>query len=72
MEICKHCNQNVAIRNPSGYCDHLYYPDNCETCKHLRGKEQCDNNCMRVATVLFELSDGGYMMLCKTCLIEYK
>ncbi len=32
-EICKHCKKPIAIRNPSGYCDHLYYPDNCEVCK---------------------------------------
>ena len=31
--ICKHCKEKVAIRNPSGFCDHLYYPDNCEICK---------------------------------------
>jgi hypothetical protein len=30
--MCSHCGMAVAIRNPSGYCDHLYYPDNCPTC----------------------------------------
>ena len=35
MVICKHCKMDIAIRNPSGYCDHLHYPDNCDTCKHL-------------------------------------
>lgn len=29
---CKHCGENINIRNPSGYCDHLYYPENCEVC----------------------------------------
>ena len=24
---------DIAIRNPSGYCDHLYYPEYCEVCK---------------------------------------
>jgi hypothetical protein len=32
---CLHCGEPVKIRNPSGYCDHLYYPDNCEYCKKL-------------------------------------
>ena len=37
-QICKHCGGDVRIRNPSGYCDHLYYPDYCKTCKkNLKG-----------------------------------
>src|SRR3990167_5380261 len=32
-ELCKHCGGKIAIRNPKGNCDHLYYPDNCEVCK---------------------------------------
>lgn len=37
MTICKHCGEDTAIRNPSGYCDHLYYPDNCTTCLTMQG-----------------------------------
>ncbi len=36
---CPHCKMDKRIRNPSGYCDHLYYPDNCEECKKLEAKE---------------------------------
>jgi hypothetical protein len=25
--MCKHCGGPIAIRNPSGACDHLYWPD---------------------------------------------
>ena len=32
-KICKHCKGKIAIRNPKGFCDHLYYPDNCVICK---------------------------------------
>jgi hypothetical protein len=32
-ELCPHCNELIALRNPSGFCDHLYYPENCEVCK---------------------------------------
>lgn len=32
--LCKHCGGNLRIRNPIGYCDHLYYPENCKICKH--------------------------------------
>jgi len=31
--ICQHCLGEIKIRNPKGYCDHLYYPENCSTCK---------------------------------------
>lgn len=30
---CKHCEHSIEIRNASGFCDHLYYPDNCKICK---------------------------------------
>lgn len=33
-KICKNCKEPIAIRNPSGYCDHLYYPENCEVCSN--------------------------------------
>src|SRR3990167_4958229 len=36
-EVCPHCGELKSIRNPSGYCDHLYYPDNCEICKLATG-----------------------------------
>jgi ribosomal protein L37AE/L43A len=32
-EICPHCKKPKRIRNPSGFCDHLYYPDCCKICK---------------------------------------
>lgn len=27
-DICKYCGGRVVARNPSGTCDHLYWPDN--------------------------------------------
>ena len=36
-KICEHCKMPIAIRNPSGFCDHLYYPDYCDVC-HLAKK----------------------------------
>jgi hypothetical protein len=32
---CKHCGYDISIRNPSGFCDHLYYPENCEVCRNM-------------------------------------
>jgi predicted SprT family Zn-dependent metalloprotease len=31
--ICKHCGGDIRIRNPKGFCDHLYYPENCTVCR---------------------------------------
>lgn len=25
--MCKHCGGPISIRNPTGNCDHLYFPD---------------------------------------------
>jgi len=33
--ICPHCNYSRKIRNPSGYCDHLKWPENCDYCKTM-------------------------------------
>lgn len=32
MNKCKHCGGDIVVRNPSGYCDHLRYPENCWVC----------------------------------------
>ncbi len=32
IQECKHCKMDIAIRNPSGYCDHLNYPEYCKVC----------------------------------------
>ena len=37
--ICQHCKMEIEIRNPSGFCDHLYYPDMCEVCKKANPTE---------------------------------
>lgn len=29
---CRHCKGDLAIRNPTGKCDHLYYPESCDYC----------------------------------------
>lgn len=32
IKICGHCKGEISIRNPKGFCDHLYYPDSCDIC----------------------------------------
>jgi rRNA maturation protein Nop10 len=37
-ETCKHCGGDISIRNPTGWCDHLYWPDNLtEEAKRANG-----------------------------------
>ena len=41
--ICEHCGGLIRIRNPKGFCDHLYYPEFCDVCeKRERKKEKRD------------------------------
>ena len=40
IQICEHCNKDISIRNPSGFCDHLYYPENCLICEDLVRNEK--------------------------------
>ena len=35
-KLCKHCHLPIEIRNPSGYCDHLYYPEYCKVCQDMQ------------------------------------
>jgi hypothetical protein len=38
FDLCEHCGYSIKLRNPSGFCDHLYYPDNCDVCvKRIKG-----------------------------------
>ena len=37
--LCNHCGFDIAIRNPSGYCDHLYYPECCDVCNGKKKPE---------------------------------
>lgn len=30
--ICLHCGNDIGISNPSGYCNHIHYPESCEIC----------------------------------------
>ena len=36
MKQCPHCKMDIEIRNPSGFCDHLHYPEACEICQKIR------------------------------------
>lgn len=49
---CPHCRMDIAIRNPSGYCDHLKYPENCEPCQK-GAVPQCyeGDNCLNLKTI---------------------
>lgn len=40
QEKCEHCHMSLNVRNPSGFCDHLYFPDNCDICKKAPSPHQ--------------------------------
>lgn len=39
---CNHCGGSIEIRNPTGECDHLYYPENCDVCRKAEGSKRED------------------------------
>lgn len=41
-ELCPNCGGDIAIRNPTGHCDHLYYPENVPHKKHKNWENEFD------------------------------
>ena len=35
-QLCLHCGKDSKLRNPSGNCDHLNYPENCKICDEIQ------------------------------------
>ena len=48
IEKCKHCKLDIEIRNLSGYCDHLYYPENCKICSGWEDFDKIFNKIFQV------------------------
>lgn len=44
MDLCPNCGGNTAIRNPTGHCDHLYYPENVPTPIQETEEKRFDEN----------------------------
>ena len=34
-KFCPHCKQDRQEENPSGFCSHLDYPNNCAKCQRI-------------------------------------
>ena len=34
-KICPHCKMDKDLANPSGFCNHLHYPEACEVCEFM-------------------------------------
>jgi hypothetical protein len=47
LQICPHCGGDIMIRNPKGYCDHLYYPEYCKTCKDMIQGKHLENDIIK-------------------------
>lgn len=39
-KMCPHCKMSIALRNPSGFCDHLQYPEYCDICLNYKKEEK--------------------------------
>jgi len=73
---CKHCGYPITLRNPSGICDHLYYPEYCPTCKaaHTKPGEKTIEDCVALAELKwpgFKGLHGGILITGKNHKVEY-
>ena len=50
--ICPHCKGLARIRNPTGFCDHLYRPGGCKICSEYSdyAKQHNKNDCLAYCT----------------------
>ena len=39
--VCEHCHGLVSVRNPTGTCDHLYYPEAWSVCDERINGPKC-------------------------------
>lgn len=52
VEVCAHCGGPRDVRNPSGACDHLYWPDN------LTDEAKRANGYVQVQTTIWTKSES--------------
>ena len=62
MSDCKHCGMDTNIRNPSGYCDHLQYPEYCSVCAPAQ-KTPC-KDCVASSSRIAELERINNRLIC--------
>lgn len=53
-KTCPHCKGSLAVRNPTGKCDHLYYPENCTTCSKGSDKTR-EQEAMEIALEIADI-----------------
>lgn len=67
--ICNHCKGKIAIRNPKGICDHLYYTESCDVCKSA-GYHEKRKNTRRQEDGKFEFLMSQVQMVLRMGTIE--
>jgi Lar family restriction alleviation protein len=66
LKLCKYCGGDIAIRNPTGKCDHLYYPDMIAQGKvELKSCPFCGNKDIKVL-----YRGRNYVCFCYGCDVE--
>lgn len=68
-DLCKHCGEPIALRNPSGNCDHLCWPDNLTAEAKIanglktEGTEALRQRITELETELFALKSGERVLM---------
>ncbi len=56
-KLCPNCGGDIEIRNPTGKCDHLYYPENTPNFKKDQKKELVKQANLIITAILYDLTD---------------
>lgn len=59
---CKYCDGDIEIRNPTGNCDHLYYPENVN--KSLKKPEKKTDKDIEPTIGTLTPINYGYNLAC--------
>ena len=65
---CKYCGGDIAIRNPTGKCDHLYYPENVnKSFQMVNEKGEPEGYFCQCCNVEISLAQARFSTLCGLC-----
>jgi hypothetical protein len=63
---CPNCGGDIAIRNPTGKCDHLYYPDNISIPMDIKTMER------RVRELKMDGYNDNFLGVFYRCISHFK
>ncbi len=60
--ICPNCGGSIEIRNPTGKCDHLYYPENITPISYYDAERDHIDNLIHSTSINPEIIQHIFML----------